>query len=391
MVQRDTPVHHHVSLNGARLDTPANDTLRAGETVGVFSYVAHDEHGTWAMVRSAGNFQIVDARDLVIDGTTTFDTSRYEDRLRILDMLEAAYPYPIPDTGHAWTDDPNYGIEMQTEWQWTTGRAFEDGAGRATGWWANANYTLSVWQLVALQERGEFADVYLVTPESGSHGGWSEEARFQITPSVAASWRQYYDQRRHYQQYGLGGATPEQAAKHLQRLMWDIHVEAITLGLDRNEDSLAALPAGEREFAASWGYTVVDYLAVANFPTGVRTLDLIQRLMLPGRVVRPTDFGGASELPPTVTLGIQSMYALHVYEEPRGYPLLKVWRQAVGIAEARGLDEVAYRGLRSAIEGIEAGQTQADAFVDNMIEQVKCAFQLEPAPDGELCGVQRED
>ncbi|MEM7154808.1 MAG: Leg1-related protein [Myxococcota bacterium] len=391
VVSRDTPVHHHVGLNGATLDTPRADTLRAGETVGVFSYVAHDEHGTWAMVRSAGNFQIVDARDLVIDGTTTFDANRYEDRMRILALLEATYPYPIPDTGHAWTDDPNYGIELQTEWQWASGRAFEDASGRATGWWANANYTLSVWQLVALQERGEFPDVYLVTPESGSHGGWSSEARFEITPEVTASWQEYYDQRRDYQLYGFGGATPEQAAKHLQRLMWDPHVEAITLGLHRNEDLLATLPAGERQFAESWGYTVVEYLAAANFPTGETTLDFIQGIMLPNRLVRPTDFAGASELPPTVILGIQSMLALHEYEQPRGYPLLRVWRQAANIAESRGLDEVAYRGLRNAIEGIESGQTQAEAFVDGLIDQVQCVFQLNPPPNGELCDVQRED
>ncbi len=389
-VLRNTAVHRHVLMHGTMLDTPVTDSLAAGTTVGVYGYVAHDVHGTWALVRSASDFQIVDARDLVIDGTYTLDTRHYQDRMLILERLETAYPYAIPDTGHAWTDDPNYGIELQTRWQADSGRAFEDGAGRAQGWWANANYTLSVWPMLALQQRGEFPELHLVTPVAGQHGGWSDDPRFQITPSASAGWHEYYDQRRHYQQYGWTGA-PEIPAKHLQQLMWDVHVESIHEGLSRNEDLLTHLPAGERQFADSWGSTVVEYLAVANFPTGEVTLDFIQRVMLPGRLVNFADLTGTpSDLPLTVTFGIMSMNLLHEYETATNYSLLRLWERATDIAEANGNDEVAYYALRSAIETASAGPTQMQDLVDHLFDGVRCAFDL-TAPSGELCEVQRGD
>jgi hypothetical protein len=80
-----------------------------------------------------------------------YRSDHYPDRLQVLRLLEAAYPVPLVFA------QPMDGIVLQTSWQADSGRARHP-------WWSRVNSSLNLWQLLALQSRGELSHVGLTPP-----------------------------------------------------------------------------------------------------------------------------------------------------------------------------------------------------------------------------------
>ena len=207
-------------------------------------------------------------REAATGDPVTLDPARsYADRLELCARLAAAHPYP------AGVGDQRAGIVAQTRWQERSGRALADGDGRLATWWPLVNWTLTVWQLRALQRRGELADVTVA------------DDMLPLDDETAAAIVEYYDR------LDAGGD-----AFALQRALWRFHVRAIERGLVLAADKLAALPAAEARFAEAWGHGLVGLLAAANAPTDHESIRGMQRL-LPSRLVTDEDWNASGTEP----------------------------------------------------------------------------------------------
>ncbi|HEX6839350.1 MAG TPA: hypothetical protein VF334_22390 [Polyangia bacterium] len=204
----------------------------------------------------------------------------YADRLELCSLIAAAHPHP---TG---IGDQRAGIVAQTKWQDRSGRALVDGGGRLATWWPLANWTLTVWQLAALQRRGEFADVAIA------------DDMLPLDDAVAGDILEYYER--------LDAGRDDAFA--LQRALWRFHVRAIERGLVLAADKLAALPAAEARFAEAWGHGLVGLLAATNAPTDHDSIRGMQRL-LPSRLVTDDDWkSSAVEPQQRVLVAIRALY-----------------------------------------------------------------------------------
>jgi hypothetical protein len=202
----------------------------------------------------------------------------YADRLELLGLLAERHPYP-----EGWADQ-RAGILLQTEWQARSGRALASANGRLDTWWPIANWTLTVWQLEALQRRGELGEVTLA------------ERPLALPDEVAAEILAYYDRLDELQRTKV--ARDVTAAAELQRLLWAFHVHAIEHGLRHGEPHLGALPEAEARFAEAWGRCLVGLLAAVNARTELEAVRGMQE-MLPPRLLRADDWDPAapSDLP----------------------------------------------------------------------------------------------
>lgn len=274
-------------------------------------------------------------------------TASYDDRVAMLAILADEHPYPGAGTDGAWPDH-RAGIVLQTEWQSASGRATRDGSGRVDGWWPNVNWTLSVWQFEAQQRyRGGFGDIAIVVPG---------DPRFALPEDVGRGWAEYYDAiDRAREDVAAGRLTPRQEserARELQQMMWDVHVAAVREGLARNGDRAGVLAPGEDRFAVSWGYTAVEFIAAANFPSDAGSIGRMQELLLPLRPVVPGDYDDAG--PPDLTwhqhMAVHAMEVLHEVEAASDGILLEVWQNALAQPRCAALcpyllDQGLYEGL----------------------------------------------
>ncbi len=188
----------------------------------------------------------------------TLNADAYEDRLRLLDLMAAEYPLPEQ------FPDPMDGIRMQTKWQLDSGRG-------QTRWWSKCNYTLTVWRLRALKNRGEFGHVTIAGNDQVS-----------LPKSIERRLHRYY---RVIRSIRGGGKVPP---KLLQTVLWGIHVHSLAVAFKAAKTELASLPPGEREFAVGWGTIVVRALAGVGFWTTKR-LSAPLAADLPARVLCATD------------------------------------------------------------------------------------------------------
>ncbi|MBN4050172.1 hypothetical protein JYT28_00290 [Desulfobulbus sp. AH-315-M07] len=229
-------------------------------------------------------------------------TTSYEDRVRILDLLEDVHP--LPDGFH----DSRDGIRAQTVWQMESGRALPEASGRIDGWWGNINWTLGVWQMRVLQrERGEFANIEMTVFDD-----------FEPNEEVSRELLDLYDLIDETYADPEEGAFGRHLRQHeLQRENWEFHVAAIESGLAQHEAGLEALPDGEREFAAAWGYTMVELLSIMNFPTHEAWIDPFIDATMPDFIVQPEDlkFTGSSGLPFEQHMACAGIYAIHKFEQ----------------------------------------------------------------------------
>lgn len=211
-------------------------------------------------------------------------TRSYADRVKLLTLLRDRHPYPFHGSGDAWFDHRD-GLIVQTLWQDESGRDTKRADGLHWSWWGNVNWTLTMWQAQVLQRyRGELTELTIVS---------YTDPRFDIPQSVATAVLELYDaidQTRRDAEAGRLDAAGRTAAEwRLQQLMWRMHEVVLDVSLPRNDDLLAALPDGEREFATSWRSTV-KLLTAAYFPTNYTTIRRVQRASLPHRLVVPDDY-----------------------------------------------------------------------------------------------------
>lgn len=287
----------------------------------------------------AGDDAATLGRDARLDPTRSYD-----DRVRILELIAEAHPYP-----DGWPDQRD-GIRAQTEWQAASGRSTRAADGRIYGWWPNINWTLTVWQIQALQRRGELTWVQIE--------GFADP-RFALPASIEAAVWEYYDEvdaaRRRSE---IGAVSPDERRAiewRLQGLLWDYHSEAVRIALARNEDLIDDLPDGERQFATSWAYSLVEILAVIRFPTDEETVRGIQQSALPPRLVAPRDFDltATSDLSALCRGGLIAIRALHRFERLTGGALRWFLARAVDNAErAAHAAHVFVDALSSAGDGI---------------------------------------
>ena len=224
----------------------------------------------------------------------------YPDRLQILRLLEAAYPVP---PGLA---QPMDGIVLQTAWQANSGRA-------RYPWWSRANSSLNLWQLLALQSRGELAYVELTPPPE-----------ITMPDVVQRKILAYYDHLRGLREAASQRticAEREATANALQARLWDFHVAAIHAALAESETALSELPAGEHDFAEAWGKTMVRLLALVEFPTtAVVVHPLNGPCVLPPRVLQAADLAleQPSDLEWSCRISVRAMCVLHRHEQRSG-------------------------------------------------------------------------
>ncbi len=259
-------------------------------------------------------------------------TSTYEDRLRLFHLLKEAHPYPS-----GWADHRD-GIAVQAQWQMKSERDVADGSGQLFSWWPNVNWTLVVWPFLILQQyRGEFADQQVLEFQ-----GW-KKGRFWIPPSIVKSVLAYYDQldsvRKASQAGSISAWEKSWFQWTLQKLLWDFHHEAISVGMARNRDLLPGLEKpgpdrGERMFAESWG-TMVGILKALNFPTSVEVVGLFNHQILPGSWVKETDYNlwKSSSLSYSQRLTLKALWSIHRFEQKWGNEILKLIRSLASTPE----------------------------------------------------------
>lgn len=260
-----------------------------------------------------------------LDGA--FDPARsYSDRIILLERVAKDHPYPFAGTRLAWPDQRD-GIVMQTKWQLDSGRATRSDEDTLWGWWPNVNYTLSAWQAIILQDRGELDDIELVE--------YVDQERFGPSPDARAAALAYYDELdlvRVRAERGLLSEVQTRAAQErLQQLLWKFHSEALEDGLARNEDVLRELPLGERRFSTAWGYTAVEILTTINLPTSGELIGPMNELLLPRRILRDSDLDARlpSDLPQSQRIGATSLVLLDEFERASGDRVLETMKRLV--------------------------------------------------------------
>jgi hypothetical protein len=235
-------------------------------------------------------------------------------------------------------------------WQDRSGRAVADEDGRLGGWWATVNWALTMWQLEALQRRGELVEVVLA------------EKPLPLPDAVAAHILAYYDRLD-----ALKGADRGQEAE-LQRLLWAFHVRAIERGLEAAAPRLASLPEAEVRFAEAWG-CFVGLLAAINFSTDFDSATAMQAL-LPARLLAAGDWDPAapSDLTDARRRTLIAMRALYDAERADGHALARLLQ-----ACARTED-----GARAAtshlLEALVFGGAEAASFLRARLAQAPGAM-----------------
>ena len=223
----------------------------------------------------------------------------YNDRLAVIQALQMRHPFPAALGGASM--DLNAGILQQTQWQLASLR-HSAGASIAApaagwsfdGWWPSINYRLTIWQLKALQARGEFAGVLLAS-EQTAPGGGPDRPPASIVSGVQA----YFDE------IARAGATLDS----IQRKLWGFHIPVVQQATIDWEPKRARLPAGEQTFALNWGKGMVDFIGGINFPTDSTTIAFLQGVALPMRLVVPNDYNllVSSTLPTPVRNAVIAM------------------------------------------------------------------------------------
>lgn len=277
------------------------------------------------------------------EGRSTLDPRYYRDRLEMIRRIEVAFPDVTNTVDSPWMGHPHAGIDVQTRWQLESGRTFPDGEGRATGWWAGVNYTLSVWPFVVAREH--FSDSVLAVDVR-----LPDDPVYALPPYIERDWLAYLEMLRAVERAFGAGSLSEEALRRrgarLQSLLWDAHLESVRTGRRRFESALGGFPAAERRFARAWGETTVEFLAALNFPTDALVSgyvnDLLPGFVLHGRRV----VGPANELTPSQRLLLNQLTELHDYERHRNGRLLDRLRELAPIFRDRGLYRHLYRTLR---------------------------------------------
>jgi hypothetical protein len=274
-----------------------------------------------------------------------YRSDHYPDRLQVLRLLEAAYPMP-PSLAQ-----PMDGIVLQTAWQADSGRA-------RYRWWSRTNSSLNLWQLLALQSRGEFAYVELTPPPE-----------ITMPDVVQRKILAYYDHLRRLHEAAGQPATwaeREAAANALQARLWDFHVAAIHAALTESETTLGELPAGEHDFAEAWGKTMIEFLALVAFPTtAVVVHPLNGPCVLPPRVLQAADLvlEQPSDLEWSCRISVRAMCGLHRHERSSGGRLQRLCSAIVRLVPGgRFL-------VREAIEYLFEHGDEAERVIEEMERQ----------------------
>lgn len=202
-----------------------------------------------------------------------FDAANYEDRSKIVLLLEERHPYP-----EGW-EDMREGLRVLTDWQRASGRAQHE-------WWQNCNRALDVWPLQILQKyRGEFQDVTLANVEG---------ADWEIPEEVARSVLAYYDElarlRAAVDAGVLSGEEAKRAEGKLQALEWEWHQVALGTALARGRGAMERMPKGEQIFARSWGEGMVSVMSALNSSTSFEIVSWFVANALPERLVEEADY-----------------------------------------------------------------------------------------------------
>jgi hypothetical protein len=264
-------------------------------------------------------------------GRMLWPTDSYEDRLYMLERVADAHPMPA-----GWPD-PRDGLRVQTRWQLDSGRAALGTTGRAYGWWQNVNWTLTVWQFQALQQRGEFKDVKVNT--------WKNYAVPPDVTAAALALSDAIDRAR----AGIGVNDVGAAQAELQRRFWTFHETARAVGLPRNAALLDALPDGEREFSRAFS-GLVHIAAAVNLPSSESVMVTLNRLLLPARVLSAQDITltGPSSLPVTHRLAVAALIGIEEFEQASGGLILTTLSAFVTTqARATALVDVLAKALQA--------------------------------------------
>jgi alpha-tubulin suppressor-like RCC1 family protein len=232
----------------------------------------------------------------------------YNDRIALLQALQARHPFPAALGGPA--KDLNAGILQQTQWQFASQRhtagwsiASPNPGWSFDGWWPSVNYRLDVWQLQALQARGEFVGVR-VASEQIAPGGGPDRPPAAIVAMVQA----------YYNEIIRPGAT----LATVQKRIWDYHIAVVRQATIDWEFKRPRLPVGEQTFALNWGKGLVDFLGGINFPTDSVNIAYTQGQLLPMRLVVPNDYTLGSTLPTTVRNSVIAMKLFYETQQTLG-------------------------------------------------------------------------
>lgn len=340
--------------------------------------------------------------------TVSYDAAgRYDARVNLMRRLKTDHPLPEG------LQDPRDGIVLQTEWQASTrdGSAGPDvlyaqtSGGRRVlyGWWPNVNYTLTAWQMQALQlRRGEYDDAR-VTGYGDVADGCVDASRFDATSAEARpvidTIISFYDLVDSTARRARNGELGDDAARssaeaELQARMWTFHEKALTFALARNEDYLGTvprragcdrfgnvLPPGERSFARGWGRGLVPLLAAVNFSTGESLVRPINAYVLPQSVVRDADLdlvGGRSSMPPSQRAGAALIVKIDEVESTNDGPIRELLENAGANESFRAASTRFQReliqlldGMARVISGVRSGSGKAEG--EGCLLDVQCA------------------
>lgn len=330
---------------------------------------------------SAAPEELTETNDQAVT-TLTFDAARsYEERARLLERLQVDHPLP------AGMLDPRDGIILQTRWQGTTrdGSAGPDviHAGTGTnrvlyGWWPNVNYTLTAWQMIALQERrAEYRNVQ-VTGYANIRERCIDGARFDtksaparhVVDTIVDFYRTVDETTARSRNGTLDETARSVAEADLQTKMWRFHEAALEFALARNTDVLGTtrraqgcdsfgtvLPEGERQFAKGWGTSLVPLLAAVNFSTAKSIVGPVNNYVLPQSVVTTADLdlvNGRSTMAPSQRAGVAFIVKIDDIESKNDGPIRELLEGA-GANESFRAQSTRFQGeLVKLLDGLAA-------------------------------------
>ncbi|XP_072266318.1 protein LEG1 homolog [Pyxicephalus adspersus] len=243
-----------------------------------------------------------------------------------------------------------WGLPLQHEWQFQTGRLLDDSNGTTCGpnsedqtcisvrsWWACNCYSVSECQSAA--------------------------------PQAMDGWKTFFEVIKTSSQR-LDTALPPLSKEEDRFLtnMWKPHVESINAGHLRCSKRLHYLSVPEGNFGKDWA-TAVEFIAATNFPTNFLSTNVFQRFLPHRKLVDGDKVPNIADFSEQENRVLFTLQLINKANTDTGGFLLKLWKKAMcsdqAKAEGRNL-------LQNLINNPELTPQSVIAIIIEMLKNPAC-------------------
>lgn len=258
-------------------------------------------------------------------------------------LIEALNPHKALGTQHEL--NMFWGFVSQLDWQWRSGRLSDpkDFGTEASlkleiisvdSWWGCCNYALSIIPLIGAMQLAIIPAIEISLPKAASPKKFARaggSSRPWIVPKAFEKalhkWRTFFR--------ALMLLQPTNDQEKVRLLIWDAHLETITVATKLYERELALLPTNEQIFGCGWT-RMVDFLGSAAWRTDLSYLIEVGRGNLPNRVLTNNDrFGAMSDVDADTNMTILNIASLGEQSKLRFWVSRYLWARAMRTRAAR--------------------------------------------------------